>query len=75
MNRPLDVSQDSEGIFYISDRAENLSPPQISVLDGEGNVLARWPSRSAHGSWVDSRGDFYLALTVEQRVDKCIRQG
>ena len=75
MNRPSDISQDSEGIFYISERAENGTPPQISVLDGEGNVLARWPSRSAHGSWVDAHGDIYLALTAEQSVDKYIRQG
>ncbi len=75
MNRPLDISQDNEGIFYISERAENGTPPQISVLDGEGNVLARWPSRSAHGSWVDAHGDIYLALTAEQSVDKYIRQG
>ena len=74
MNRPLDISQDSEGIFYISERAENGTPPQISVLDGEGSVLARWPSRSAHGSWVDAHGDIYLALTAEQSVDKYIRQ-
>ena len=75
MNRPLDISQDSEGISYISERAENGTPPQISVLDGEGNVLARWPSRSAHGSWVDDHGDIYLALTAEQSVDKYIWQG
>ena len=75
MNRSLDVSQDSEGIFYISQRAEDPTPPPISVLDGEGNVLTRWPSRSAHGSWVDAQGDIYPALTAEQRVDKCIRQG
>ena len=75
MNRPLDISQDSEGIFYISERAENGTLPQISVLDQEGKVLARWPSRSAHGSWVDAHGDIYLALTAEQSVDKYVRQG
>ena len=75
MNRPLDISQDRDGIFYISERAENGTPPQISVLDGEGKVLARWPSRSAHGSWVDAHGDIYLALTADQSVDKYVRQG
>ena len=75
MNRPLDISQDREGIFYISERAENGTPPQVSVLDGEGRVLARWPSRSAHGSWVDAHGDIYLALTAEQSVEKYVRQG
>ena len=75
MNRPLDISQDRDGVFYISERPENGVPPQISVLDGEGTVLARWPSRSAHGSWVDAHGDIYLALTAEQSVDKYVRQG
>ena len=75
MNRPVDISQDSEGIFYISERAENGAPPQISVPDGAGNVLARWPSSPAHGPWVDAHGDIYLALTAEQSVDKCIGQG
>jgi hypothetical protein len=75
MQRPLDISQDQDGIFYTSERAEeDGKPPQMSVLDGEGQVLARWPSRSAHGSWVDSRGDLYLALTAEQSVDKYVRQ-
>ncbi len=74
MNRPLDISQDSDGMFYISERAENGAPPQISVLDQDGGVLARWPSRSAHGSWVDAHGDIYLALTAEQSVDKYVLQ-
>ena len=54
MQRPLDISQDKDGIFYTSERPEDGKPPQMSVLDGEGNVLARWASRSAHGSWVDA---------------------
>ena len=75
MNRPLDISQDSEGIFYTSERPEDNKPPQISVLDGEGKVLERFPSRSAHGSWVDAHGDLYLALTSEKSVDKYVRVG
>ena len=51
------------------------APPQISVLDREGNVLARWESRKAHGLWVDSHGDIYLALEDEKTVDKYVRQG
>jgi DNA-binding beta-propeller fold protein YncE len=73
MNRPLDISQDSEGIFYTSERPEDNKPPQMSVLDGEGKVLERFPSRSAHGSWVDAHGDLYLALTSEKSVDKYVR--
>ena len=75
MQRPLDISQDKDGLFYISERPEEGKPPQISILDGDGKVLARWPSRSAHGSWVDGHGDVYLALTAEKSVDKYVRQG
>ena len=42
--RPLDISRDSQGILYVSERAENGTPPQFRVLDGDGNVLASWPS-------------------------------
>ena len=74
MQRPLDISQDREGNFVISERVrEDGGPAQMSVLDGEGNVLARWPSRSAHGSWVDAHGDMYLALTAEKSIDKYVR--
>ena len=75
MQRPLDISQDSEGVFYTSERPENGKPPQISILDGEGQVLERFPSRSAHGSWVDAHGDLYLALTAEKSIDKLVRVG
>ena len=75
MQRPLDISQDSEGVFYTSERPENGKPPQISILDGEGRVLERFPSRSAHGSWVDAHGDLYLALTAEKSIDKLVRVG
>ena len=51
------------------------APPRISVLDREGKTLARWESRKAHGLWVDSRGDIYLAVEDEKTVDKYVRQG
>jgi hypothetical protein len=47
----------------------------MSVLDGDGTVLERFSSRSAHGSWVDTHGDLYLALTSEKSVDKYVRIG
>jgi hypothetical protein len=53
----------------------NGKPARISVLDNKGKVLARWPSRSAHGSWVDAHGDIYLALGSEKSVDKYVRVG
>jgi len=52
MQRPLDISQDLEGKLVISERVrEDGGPAQMSVLDGEGNVLARWLSRLAYDSW------------------------
>jgi DNA-binding beta-propeller fold protein YncE len=73
MQRPLDISCDSDGLFYISERPEGDNPPQFSILSKSGEVLSRWPCRSAHGSWVDLHGDIYLALTAEKSVDKYVR--
>ena len=47
---------------------------QISVLDRQGNVMARWHTRSGHGLCVDSRGDVYLAAQSANAIDKYIRQ-
>src|SRR5712692_5689939 len=74
IHRPTDIALDSEGSFYVSELEVNGSSPRISVLDGQGRVLARWYSRSAHGLWVDSHGDIYLALTGNHSVDKYVRQ-
>ena len=74
VQRPTDISLDSDDVFYVSQLATDDSPPQISVLDKQGGLLASWDSRSAHGLWVDSHKDIYLALTGEKSVDKYIRQ-
>ena len=75
MHRPQDIAVDKDGVFHICERAgEDGSPPQVSVLDREGRVLARWHTRGAHGLWVDSHGDIYLALTGDKSVDKYLRQ-
>ena len=74
LRRPLDISMDRDGILYVSEGgAEGLSP-RISLMDRQGNVVARWDSLSAHGSWVDGHGDIYLALGTRKRVDKYVRQ-
>ena len=44
------------------------------IWDVDGNVLERWPIRHAHGRGVDAHGDIYLGLTIDQSVDKYIRQ-
>ena len=48
--------------------------PRVSLMDPQGQVVARWDSLSAHGSWIDARGDIYLALGSRMRVDKYVRQ-
>ena len=75
MQRPLDISIDSEGIFYTSERPTETGPAQMSVLDGDGKVLERFPCISAHGSWVDANGDLSLSLGAEKSVDKYVRVG
>ncbi len=74
MRRPLDISMDKDGLFYISEGGVNGLPPRVSLMDKHGAVVARWDSLSAHGSWVDGRGDIYMALGARQRIDKYVRQ-
>ena len=74
LRRPLDISIDPDGIFCISEGgAEGLSP-RVSLMDRNGNVVARWDALSAHGSWIDAHGDIYMALGTKSRVDKYVRQ-
>ena len=74
IHRPTDISVDNEGVFYVSELEANGDTSRVSVLDGGGRVLARWDSRSAHGLWVDSDGDIYLALSGDKSVDKYVRK-
>ena len=74
MGGPDNLVRDSEGFFYIAEQADESGDSHCSIWDGEGNVLERWPIRHAHGLWVDSNGDIYLGLTIEQSVDKYVRQ-
>jgi DNA-binding beta-propeller fold protein YncE len=74
LRRPLDISMDSEGVFYISEGGVNGMSPRVSLMDKNGNVVARWDSLSAHGSWVDAHGDIYMALGAMKRIDKYVRQ-
>ena len=74
IHRPADIAMDSEGVFYVSEFEDEGDPTRVSVLDGEGGVLARWESRAAHGLWVDSRGDIYLAANRNRSVDKYVRK-
>ena len=73
VHRPTDIAMDRDGAFYVSELAVDGHPPRISVFDGHGSVLARWEVRSAHGIWVDSRGDIYLAVRLANNVDKYVK--
>jgi len=74
MRRPLDISIDRDGILYISEGSVDGLSARVSLMDKHGNVVARWDSLSAHGSWVDGHGDIYLALGARERIDKYVRQ-
>ncbi len=74
INRPMDISMDQDGMFHVSEGPVEGSPARISVLDKGGAVLSRFEVRgSGHGSWVDSRGDIYLA-GVPDAIDKYVKQ-
>ena len=75
MGGPDNIVRDKDGIFYIAEQADESGDSHVSIWDGDGNVLERWPIRHAHGLWVDSHGDIYLGLTLEHSVDKYVRQG
>ena len=68
--RPNDISQSTDGHFYVAESSIEGTTPGVSVWDKEGRKLARWDSRSAHGLWVDSEDHVYLALTGAKSVDK-----
>ncbi len=75
MGGPDNIVRDRDGIFYIAEQADESGDSHVSIWDGDGNVLERWPIRHAHGLWVDSHRDIYLGLTLEHSVDKYVRQG
>ena len=74
LRRPLDISIDRDGMFCISEGGASGLSPRISIMDPQGQVVARWDSLSAHGSWIDARGDIYLALGSKMRIDKYVRE-
>ena len=75
IQRPMDISMDSEGILYVSEGPVDGSSARVSVLDKQGTVLSRFPCRGpGHGSWVDSHGDIYVGLSDPGGVDKFVRQ-
>jgi DNA-binding beta-propeller fold protein YncE len=76
IQRPMDISVDTEGVLYVSEGSVDGSSARVSVLAPEGEVLARFDCRGpGHGSWVDSHGDIYVGLSNPGGVDKFVRQG
>ena len=75
MGGPDNIVRDKDGIFYIAEQADESGDSHVSIWDGDGNVLERWAIRHAHGLEVDSHGDIYLGLTIDQSVDKYVRLG
>lgn len=73
MGGPNDIVQGTDGLFYICEQEADGNPPYVTIRDGEGEVLARWGIRHAHGIWVDSQGDIYVGLTTSRSVDKYVR--
>jgi DNA-binding beta-propeller fold protein YncE len=73
LRRPLDISIGQDGLFYISEGGVSGLSPRVSLMDNQGNVVARWDALSAHGSWVDRQGNIYMALGARERVDKYVR--
>ena len=75
INRPMDISMDTEGNYLVSEGQRDGGSARISILDKKGGVLSRFECRgSGHGSWIDSRGDIYLA-GVPDAIDKYVRSG
>ena len=72
IQRPMDISEDKDGVLYISEGSVDDSSARVSLLDKQGKVLGRFSCRgSGHGSWVDSRGDIYLA-GIPDAIDKYV---
>jgi hypothetical protein len=73
MGGPNDIARDQNGIFYLCEQATDTSKHAISVRDGNGKILTRWETPHSHGMGIDSKGNIYVGLTKEPRVDKYVR--
>lgn len=69
---------DEDDTVYIPEHNSGM----LSILDAEGEVLARWGSpayRTCHGVWLDSRKDIYVAQPAAgvkgRTVVKYLRKG
>jgi len=77
-NRPNNLLLAGDGRIYVAELMH-----RVSVLDGDGHVLARWDGLDsktpgvfvgAHDICMDSRGDLYVGEVLEgERVRKLVR--
>ena len=79
--RPMDISQDAEGTFCISEGGRDArqgwteeTDSRISLMNAAGELLARWVIRGGHGSWIAPNGDIYVGVPDGVGVDKYVRQ-
>ena len=68
----------ADDIIYVAELGS-----RVSVLDLEGNVLARWGGERSHepglfwgphGIWTDSQGDLYVSEVLEGRIVQKFRR-
>lgn len=65
---PMSIFRDREGLYYVTDQV-----PRLSILDGDGRLLARGMTyHNGHSVWVDAGGDVYVAQR-DQGVTKFSR--
>ena len=79
--RPMDISQDADGIFCISEGGNDArqgfttdTDSRISLMDSGGTLLARWVIRGGHGSWMDHHGDIYVGVPDGVGIDKYVKK-
>ncbi len=80
--RPMDISQDDDGVFCISEGGRDArqgwtedTDSRISLMNAGGELLARWIIRGGHGSWTAPNGDIYVGVPDGVGVDKYVKQG
>ena len=74
LRRPLDISSNADGILHVSEGGVDGLSPRVSFLTKQGQVVARWDSMAAHGSWVDAHVNIYMALGPAMQVDKYVKK-
>ena len=79
--RPMDISQDDNGVFCISEGGRDArqgwtedTDSRISLMNADGDLLARWVIRGGHGSWIAPNGDIFVGVPDGVGVDKYVKQ-